>query len=61
MYTLVVHIVALHRLGGAHDVFHPGVAENIAPAGGPGSDVIVEGIPLWDNSWVQDVSFYTVT
>ncbi len=24
---------------------HPGVAENIAPVGGPGSDVIVEGIP----------------
>ena len=25
--------------------FHPGVAENIAPVGGPESDVIVEGIP----------------
>ena len=24
---------------------HPEVAENIAPVGGPGSDVIVEGIP----------------
>ncbi len=24
---------------------HPVVAENIAPIGGPGSDVIVEGIP----------------
>ena len=23
---------------------HPGVAENIAPVGGPGSEVIVEGI-----------------
>ncbi len=26
-------------------VNHPGVAENIAPVGGPGSEVIVEGIP----------------
>ncbi len=40
---------------------HPGVAENIAPVGGPGSDVIAEGIPPWDNSWVQDGSFYTLT
>ncbi len=24
---------------------HPGVAENFAPVGGQGSDVIVEGIP----------------
>ena len=26
-------------------LYHPGVAENIAPVGDPGSDVIVEGIP----------------
>ncbi len=26
-------------------LIHPGLAENIAPVGGPGSDVIVEGIP----------------
>ena len=24
---------------------HPGIVENIAPVGGPGSDVIDEGIP----------------
>ncbi len=44
-----------------HHYNHPGVAENIAPVGGPGSHVIVEGIPPWDNSWVQDGSFYTLT
>ncbi len=42
-------------------VSHPGVAENIAPVWGPGSDVIVEGIPPRDNSWVQDGSFCTMT
>ncbi len=33
---------------------HPGLTENIAPDGGPGSDDIVKGIPPWDNSWGQD-------
>ncbi len=47
--------------GNATFQYHPGVAENIGPIGGPGSDVIVEGIPPWDNSWVQDGSFYTLT
>ncbi len=40
---------------------NPGVTENIAPIEGPGSDVIVEGILPWDNSCVQDGSFYTLT
>ncbi len=33
---------------------HPGLAENVAPDGGPGSDIIV--VRLLDNSWVQDGS-----
>ena len=28
-------------------ILHPGVAENIAPVGGPESDVIVEGVNTW--------------
>ncbi len=36
--------------------FHHGLAENIAPDGGPGSDIIVVRLQPLDNSWVQDGS-----
>ena len=35
---------------------HPGLAENIAPDGGPGSDIIVVRLQPLNNSWVQDGS-----
>ena len=39
--------------------FHPGLAENIAPDGGPGSYIIAVRFHPLDNSWVQEpISLY---
>ncbi len=35
---------------------HPGLAENIAPDGRPGIDIIAVRVQAIDNSWVQDDS-----
>ena len=53
-------MIGIYNSGDLALTIHPALADNIAPNGGPGSDVIVEGIPPWDGSWVQDGSFYTL-
>ncbi len=52
---MITHIF-IHYIHVQYTIDHPGFAENIAPDGGPGSDITVVRLQPLDNSWLQDGS-----